>query len=340
MKTQLSREGTNRWEALKAFTAKHLYRTTPCTSDADQFAALIGLAATRSETANACPSAELLAQFIDNQAHSSDRQTMIHHLSQCSQCRNHWLESVSFVADQQIAYNTPAPQGDAARPACNDAVWPNPLASLQHWLGGNQLWKPALAGVFTLLFISIWLLPTSATKSINFAYQEFQTYYKQLPEKHNLDFLLTPNNYEAWGLTASTSSPMLQAFGAGVFDGTNLLRNTPAPRPAHLNAPTNTTWQQGEWSDYYELGRWSLLLFSQLDTDYQLLDWQRHQAIFASLRDQFINQEQQDAHTQHAQLSLQRLDAILTKSTQDLSPHDLDSVKRELRITIQTLYPL
>jgi hypothetical protein len=74
----------------------------------ERLAAVYGLLATKSTNDQpACPSDELLAQFIDNKLTMNQRNTMLTHLNECSSCYQLLIETSTLLFDsKQVAETT------------------------------------------------------------------------------------------------------------------------------------------------------------------------------------------------------------------------------------------
>ena len=89
------------------------------------------------------------------------------------------------------------------------------------------------------------------------------------------------------GFNSTGSNPQQQAFGAGLWIGKNqLLANATDNLPESLAPADNQPWQNSQWADFYQLGRWMFLLWVETQTEVGQANWTQHAEILHQLMDQ------------------------------------------------------
>lgn len=113
-------------------------------------------------------------------------------------------------------------------------------------------------------------------------------------------------------------SPATQAFGAGVLTGREaLLENSNFTLPPQLLPPTpKENWSKTKWKDYFELGRWILLLWSVSQssaTEMPKTFWETQKQTLAQLQAVFVARLQQDSIAKDAFAKLKQIATYLEK---------------------------
>jgi hypothetical protein len=110
--------------------------------------ALLGLIATESEKAGACPSDETLATFLEGKLTGKARQAMLAHLNHCPSCYYHWSEAASYLDELEPAAPRTSAQGRC--PAFGNVL--RLSASKHYWspLSTRPMNRPGLASAGAL----------------------------------------------------------------------------------------------------------------------------------------------------------------------------------------------
>ena len=99
--------------------------------------------------------------------------------------------------------------------------------------------------------------------------------------------LRLPWGEEALSFSGSAALPAQRAFGAGLWAGRAALLGTAASPaiPPDLAPPAQGSWLNSEWSDFYQLGRWVLVLRTLAGTAHPARqEWQPYQETLKGLR--------------------------------------------------------
>ena len=240
-----------------------------------QLHAMLALAAGEADPAGDCPPDEQLAAFIDGELNSDARRAMLTHLDRCPACRQHWLE-VADLVNSGAPEPVPAPQHQKS---LIDMV-------RQGWQELLTPWKLAVssAAVATVIGLAVVLSITP-----NIGQQIDKQYAAKLPDSTVLaqQAQEMPMPWDSATLGFSESAPSLpkRAFGAGVWSGrTALIGDEDALLPAVLSPPDQASWSETAWSDYYQFGRWAVLLWTQASTEQATVDLDGHRKLMVALQ--------------------------------------------------------
>jgi hypothetical protein len=164
-------------------------------------------------------------------------------------------------------------------------------------------WEMGLAtvGVLILVVSLILLLPKNPIDSpknpIDSAYQTIYANNTMAAELREFQFIWeTENESNSLAFSPNQKQPSLaaKAFGAGLLTGRETLlgkRDVVLPAPFLPPAPFER-WLKTDWKNYFELGRWTFLLWtvSQMQPPLPPTFWDEQRQILAQLRAAFEQQ--------------------------------------------------
>lgn len=275
-----------------------------------------------------CPTDDVLSAYIDGSADTEARQYMARHLNHCCDCRERWIE-VSQVL--QSLEQSPEP----ATASSGQRLWQR----LRDWLQPFAL--PGAAVACSLAIVMLVLQPAINTDPLD-------QWYSQLPAPaHTAATSAPPLPWESntFGFSHQSPDNAQTALGAGLWQGLHelgLAAGSDGDNPfAAERIIGSCCWQQSDWVDYYRLGRWLSLVWTQtqrgtLDGDNTGLPHRAdHQQFIASLQDRLASQSGPQAlaaRTELTQLSQalatgtdgDALARLLVNSIQRLGPTDYD----------------
>jgi hypothetical protein len=289
--------------------------------------ALLGLMATESEKAGVCPSDEALATFIEGQLKGEARRAMLAHLSHCPSCYYHWLEAASYLSELEPA----APRTSTAR----SNIWQR----LQPWFTGWKIAIPATA-LAALVCLLVWwpASPDLLNKQISAGYAAAVAQNAR-ELAHIVPALPLPWEREVLGFSESQPTPPMQAFGAGVWVGRQMLLGTEtAPLPEPLSPPAGVRWPETEWGDYYALGRWTVLVWALAQIE-GVQDWREHERLLERLLAHLRERVSLEAEAKRAVAAFERIHALLVNLEHEASEQTRADLRRGLEITLQQLSP-
>jgi hypothetical protein len=125
-----------------------------------------------------------------------------------------------------------------------------------------------------------------------------------------------PANIFAFNSGGEPPSLAAKAFGAGLFTGRESLRGKLTLPASLLPPPSFESWLKTKWANYFQLGRWTFLLWtaSQFPEKMPNSFWEQQPAIFAQLKVAFQTQsETDDAKEVMRQLKSQQIEQLLNK---------------------------
>jgi hypothetical protein len=138
---------------------------------------------------------------------------------------------------------------------------------------------------------------------------------------------------------SSISSPT-QAFGAGLWVGKRELSGSAnRPLPTRLAPPTEFNWVDTEWVDYYQFGRWVVLLWAEAKAEQGTQDWARQERIFEALLVNFRNRPPTEVKANQAVAALRRIEPLLQAIRQQADHRTYAALTRASMIAIQQLAP-
>ncbi|MGH8612898.1 MAG: hypothetical protein ACREYF_12975 [Gammaproteobacteria bacterium] len=293
--------------------------------------ALLGLAATDTPMVMSCPSEETLARFIEGALAGQGRETMLAHLNRCASCYHHWLEATSLLNGGERTALPPAHSGSPGH------AW----QSLRPWLTGWKLMVPIAATAAFAYTVILWLPPSlDLNDQIDHAYAAVHA--ETIPPREAAPRALPPLPWEAAALAFSGSHPSAprQAFGAGLWAGRQALLSADvheAP-PAFLSPPRGVGWPNTVWTDYYALGRWTVLVW-RLATQEDVPDWHPHPGLLDDLRARLSERVAGEEEARRAVNALSRLQPQLAALAHEADAPRREELRRALEITMQELAP-
>lgn len=303
----------------------------------ERIIALLGAAACRpmEPTAEPCPSAEALAAFIDNRLAGVEREAMLAHLNCCPGCYQHWLEAATYL--QSVAPDRKSP------------VISPPLArgrSLANFLSSWKVFVP-VGAVAVLVALVVFWPPAPAPDLAGRIDSGYASVRANAPSQvaEIARSLRLPWEEETSGLGFSGlgASPSQRAFGAGLWAGRAELQGGAAhAAPPHLATPTQATWQGSDWADYYQLGRWTVLLWALIQTENGDVDWRPYQETLRALRARLAARpdEEEAARAVAALDGIEPLVSKLQAETIRLTAGGVPSeLQRRIEITMRQLAP-
>jgi hypothetical protein len=223
------------------------------------------LLAMDSGQADACPVDEQLAAFIAGELQGHDRQHMLTHLDRCSSCYHQWLE---IAADLEVIAHDPRSQ------VTSPPRRPSILTVVTSWFRDRWFLLPAVAMTSLVATVAFWPGRSSVEQGIDSAYAEVRQSITTSGTNASIADFPFPWEGSALGFSEAEPTPAAAAFRAGLLDGQRML------------LPINAVRDKGEGvspaeprDPYYLLGRWMFLLWGQLGSDKQNIDWDWHQTI-------------------------------------------------------------
>jgi hypothetical protein len=287
---------------------------------------LYALTANKTSKPTSCPSDENMAAFIDHQLSGKDRRIILKHLNHCPTCYKDWMASCEVFETLQPSR------------ANNITFWENVWQEINNY---RQLWYfglPTAAVSAMIALMMIWPSSNNINQQISDLYSQkivhsehYQVAIKKMPlpwEKTSLGFGLTP-------LSAAT-----RAYGAGIWKGrVDLLRIINQPLPEKLLSLNNTLWRDSDWSDYYVFGRWTVMLWTVLESGQEINNWQNHKLIKDKLLTNLSKQPTTDNDALQANLALNKISHLLAKVEQTNDQVNINQLIHELKLTMYRLGP-
>jgi hypothetical protein len=248
--------------------------------NSDRAMALIAITAHQQQdsTVKACLSDEQLAAFVNGELKGEQRQNVLAHLNACSRCYDHWLETASYLKSL----------GTTRRPVLKKTFfwkkWQNSLNGLSFFLDNLKFGVPVAATAVLLVIVLLKMWPMQPVPENSIEANPIEASYQAvLTENHEgfnpiLDHF--PLDTRHLGFNEVAPSEAAQAFQAGIEMGYARLNQTTAD---------TSVWQDSDWADEYDLGRWFVLLWTMAQTpDNASSDfWAEQQAIAESLQARF-----------------------------------------------------
>jgi len=216
----------------------------------DRMKVLIALALQQKYPAESCLSAGQLAAFKDGHLHRDERCTVLEHLDACPFCYRQWLSVASVSthgAEAQSVFK---------------------LSSVFH----KRKRKIYIASGFVTAIAAcliLFILPISDAPDVGKLIAEsYQFIIEQEAisgqDELNRNLILPWESTDlSYGFGSGREhSPAAKAFGAGLWTGKQkLLKDISQTLPDFLSPEDKSRiWTETEWSLYFWLGRWSILL--------------------------------------------------------------------------------
>jgi hypothetical protein len=304
---------------------------TNSTQEEESKIALLGLMATEGEKVGACPSDETLAIFLEGKLTGKARQAMLAHLNHCPSCYYHWLEAASYLNELEPA----APRTRTAGALSH--LWQR----IQPWFTGWKMAIPATA-LAALVCLLVWwpVSPDRLNKQISAGYAAVVAQNAR-ELAHLVPALPLPWEREVLGFSESQPTPPMQAFGAGVWVGRQMLLGTEAaPLPEPLSPPAGVHWPETEWGDYYALGRWTVLVWALAQVE-GVQDWHEHERLLERLLARLRERVSLEAEAKRAVAAFERIHALLVDLEHEANEQTQTraELRRGLEITLQQLSP-
>lgn len=296
----------------------------------DRKLALLALAATKKAPESICPPDENLAAFIEGQLKRNEHKAMLTHLSQCNECYYHWQDAFAFAGEFEANVET-----NDSKVRSSKNRWQGFKSLLPNW----NIAVPAIAAAALSLLVVIMLPESSAlNRQMDNAYISLAANSTVDLEKE-LSTLPLPWETGAFGFDSHNDSPSATAFGTGLVDGKSELSGEERTLPIRLKSDRDVDWADSKWSDYYNLGRWTLLSWSLSKSDKATAnDWVEIQKISEQLLQQFNQRPADEQHAQLAAAALKRIDPILSSLQQQPSESNSVAIGRRLEITMQQFF--
>ncbi|MEN8133899.1 MAG: zf-HC2 domain-containing protein [Pseudomonadota bacterium] len=299
----------------------------PHSEENERLIALMGLAASQQQGTGNCPSSEQLAAFVDGSLMGETRQRMLAHLNRCPQCYFQWLEIGAYLKE-------------AAPVTKSRSAW---LAKLgQRFNLTFASWRVAIPLAAALALVSIVLLwPTTPNlnQRISQGYILFSTQDSSRVALI-LEDLPLPWESAVLGFNEVQLTPARQAFGAGLWSGKcALFADRAGLLPERLFPPAGRPWADTDWKQYYELGRWMVLVWVQVHPARTPQDLTSHQATLEILHSEFKKRTALDESANESIEALAHLRPLLDNAARQGDHHAYQDLSRNLLIMMQKLGP-
>ena len=298
-----------------------------------KFLAMLALATNATDPAEDCPPEDQLAAFIDGVLHGAARQAMLAHLDRCPACRQHWLEVADLVdadaAEPVKALSTGERWGSLVRQGIESLFSP---------------WKLALASAAAAAIVGLAVVVSVAPdigRQVDAQYAVKVDYAGELARL--AQGMPLPWQSAALGFGETDASLPARAFGAGVWIGRAALvggAQAQAPLPPPLAAPGAHPWPATAWSDYYQFGRWAVLLWAQLSAGQEIAQWADHRRVATALRAGLTERQDAEREAVDALGELRKIDTLLSALERDPASGAQDDLRRRLMMAIQQLAAL
>jgi hypothetical protein len=289
-------------------------------------AALSLVAKSLGSDTSGCPSDEDLAAFVGGRLKGHSRRDMLAHLNRCPACYRSWLEVAAFVGETQPR---PAP---AIRPS---------LATRWEAFKSrfNQTWVALpVAAAAAAVLVTLMVLPAAPDKidsAIDASYAavlagnsaELAQVARTMPVPWAQD--------ETLGFGEASLPPSRQAYSAGLWEGLRKLAGQPASQPpAALAPPAGKAWADSDWSNYYALGRWTVLAWTLSNASPARADWPALHEMLAAIESDLKSRPDGDEQVIRAIGKLQAPLNVLRSGPDEATRADLS---RNLTLAMQQL---
>jgi hypothetical protein len=145
------------------------------------------------------------------------------------------------------------------------------------------------------------------------------------------------------GFSGSDLSLPKKAFGAGLWTGRTALLGMDAskfPSPEFLSPPSGSTWLESEWVDYYQFGRWVMLLWALTRSEESIGSWSQQQRILEELRANLAKRPSNELAAGQALAALERVQPLLVEVQRQADPSARTHLNRRLEMIMQQLAPI
>jgi hypothetical protein len=160
---------------------------------------------------------------------------------------------------------------------------------------------------------------------------------------------------EMFGFGSSSQQPSkaMQAFSAGLWKGTQdlELQLSRQPNDDWLNW-LEKDWANTQWADYFDLGRWILLLekvsqsvISPYKYEVPKGFWEQQKFLFADLKKDFLERQDKHDETEKVEVnwvisSFKYIEPLLKQLPDDKKPHLYENLAEELKDMREGLAPV
>lgn len=216
--------------------------------DQDRTLALLGVAATKKQQDEFCPSENIMSAFIENRVNSESRTMMLSHLNQCQDCYLVWELVGDHIAQDNVQV---VKQHTAEKSAF--------IQRIENWLNSVASWQTAIPGL-ALASVTIALIVNLPDASYQDVYSDPSMVVTLDADtlSRNINQLPAPWKNQTFGFAKSTYTTPAKAVGAGIWSARSTLMNSQDSLPAQLVSEPAIDWQDSEWHDYYAFGKWTL----------------------------------------------------------------------------------
>ena len=291
-----------------------------------QISTLLGLAASKKAADDTCPTDQQLALFVGGQLKKKAQHRFLAHMNRCPDCRQTWLESVAYLESIE------------SKPVSSQPPFFSTM--VQNIIDALSSWQLVLGGVTaTILAILIWPSPSGIDQQINGRY-ELLAMQTDKAAYRSIETFSMPWDNAVMGFSQSRSDPQYKAFGAGLWTGRkNMLADQQAQLPAKLKPAKQNQWLDTEWSNFYLLGRWVILLWAETQFQEGAVDWEQHEQILQQWRAEAVEQTSNQDDVQAILVSLEPIGEKLALLQSPQNQHERESLRRLLEMFMQKYSP-
>lgn len=277
--------------------------------------------------AEMCPAEEAVAAYIDNRLSSVEREKMLAHLVQCPRCYREWLETATFLMAPGTGHGSLAISRSSSR------RWR--LPRFTSW----KLILPAAAVAVAAAAVVFWSPAPDLSKRIDGSYARARASAASEVAEIARSMRL-PWEEETLSFSGSAALPAQRAFGAGLWAGrAALLGSDAAAIPSDLAPPAGTTWQDSAWADFYQLGRWMLVLRTLASTaEPAAQDWLPYHEALSELRARLAHRTD-DEMAKRAVSALDGMEPVLARLQTDTPGDAREALIRRLDTAMNQLAP-
>lgn len=293
--------------------------------------ALLGAATGRGAASptETCLAEEAMAAYIDNRLGSAEREKVLAHLVRCPRCYREWLEAATFLSAPAAEHESPVILHSLPRGR-----------NLTGFLSSWRLVLPAAAVVVVTAVIVFWPPTPDLAERIDSSYAGARA---SAPSEvaEIARALRLPWEQETLSFSGSAALPAQRAFGAGLWAGRAALLGNAAfsAIPRDLAPPGQGSWQDSAWADFYQLGRWVLVLRTLASTaEPAAQDWLSYREALSELRARLAHRTG-DEMAKRAVLSLDSIEPVLTRLQTDAPGDAREALVRSLDTAMNQLAP-
>ncbi len=142
------------------------------------------------------------------------------------------------------------------------------------------------------------------------------------------------------GFNESIPGAAGQALGAGLWAGKMALIKTKSartPHPGLLPEWIESNWAETKWADYYNLGRWFVLLWALAKTDHPEINWKSQQTILDTLLTTFAKRPPSEIEAKQVLTELEGIKPLLTEVQMAKNIPARLALSGELEMSMQAL---